>query len=230
MPRPKGTCVYCGTFDSMHMEHVVPKSLFEPPRSNLITVPCCFKCNNSASKDDQYFLVFLGLREDAKQKLEHHRLWQKAHRTLKQKEASPFRRKVISKIKFIQPVTPMGIILPPALSVPIDGPRVIGTVIRIVKGLYFHERRIRLPDTHRVIAHDVLALQNPPLERMRELYEIGSLIGSLQTTPRKIVGKVFAYHWASNPAEPTNTMWLLDFFDGIRFFCVTQPTGMPSSE
>lgn len=102
------------------MDHVPPKTLFEPhDKSNLVTVPCCFRCNNSASMDDQYFLVFIGLREDATQEPEHHKLWQKAHRTLKKKEASKFRQKVTSKIKFVQPVTPMGINSPPALSVPV---------------------------------------------------------------------------------------------------------------
>lgn len=226
MARRKGTCVYCGTFDSLHMDHVPPANLFEPQdKSYLITVPCCRKCNNSASMDDQYFLVFIGLREDAKQKLEHDKLWQKARRTLQKKQASKFRQKVTSKIKLIQQVTPAGTILSPAMSISIDGLRVIGVVIRIVKGLYFHEAQTRLPDTHRVIAHDELALQKPPTERMKEASQIRTLISQLQTMPRKTVGKVFAYHWDSKPAEPATTMWLLDFFDGIRFFCITQPTG-----
>jgi hypothetical protein len=208
------------------MDHVPPKTLFEPhDQSKLVTVPCCRQCNQSASKDDQYFLLFVAFREEAKQKPERDKLWQKACRTLQRKEASKFRQKVTSKIKFVQPVTPTGIILPLALSIPIDGSRVIEVVIRIVKGLCFHETKTRLPDTHRVIPHDVLALQNAPIERMRQLSQIGTLISQLQTTPRKTIGKVFAYHWAWNPAEPATTMWLLDFFDGIRFFCVTQPTG-----
>ena len=42
------------------------RKIFEPlAGSNLITVPCCKSCNSSASKDDQYFLVFIGLREGA---------------------------------------------------------------------------------------------------------------------------------------------------------------------
>src|ERR1700745_17479 len=86
MPRPKGTCAYCGTFDYLHMDHVPPENLFEPhDKSNLVTVACGFKYNNAASMDDQYFLVFIGLREDAKQKPEHHKLWQKAHRTLSER-------------------------------------------------------------------------------------------------------------------------------------------------
>jgi hypothetical protein len=226
MARPKGTCVYCGIFDSLHMDHVPPESLFEPhARSNLITIPCCRRCNSAASKDDQYFLVFIALREGAKLKPEHDKLWQKARRTLKRKEASKFRQNVTSNIRFVNPVTPTGIILPPALSIPIDGLRVAETVTRFVKGLYFHETRRRLPDTHLVISHDELALQNPPIERTNEISQICVLNSHLQTTPGKTVGKAFAYHWASNPAQPANTIWLLDFFDGIRFFCITQPTG-----
>ena len=36
-------------------DHVPPRSFFPPPRpSNLITVPCCFSCNNGNSKEDDY--------------------------------------------------------------------------------------------------------------------------------------------------------------------------------
>jgi hypothetical protein len=226
MPRRKGTCVYCGSFGPLHMDHVPPENLFEPHEgSNLITVPCCRSCNGAASKDDQYFLVFIGLREGAKLKPEHDRLWQKVRRTLKRKEASKFRQNVTSKIRFVSPVTATGIILPPALSVPINGLRVAETVNRFVKGLYCHETRRRLPDTHLVISHDELALQNPPIERTKEISQFRNLITQLQTTPRKTVCTVFAYHWASNPAQSANTIWLLDFFGGIRFFCITQPSG-----
>jgi hypothetical protein len=76
-----------------------------------------------------------------------------------------------------------------------------------------------------VISHDELALQNPPIERTKEISQFCNLITKVQTTPRKTVGTVFAYHWASNPAQPANTIWLLDFFGGIRFFCITQPSG-----
>jgi hypothetical protein len=79
-----------------------------------------------------------------------------------EKRPSKFRQSITSKIKFVQQVTPTGIILSPALSIPSDGLRVIGVVIRIVKGLYFHETGNRLADTHRVIAYDELALLLSP--------------------------------------------------------------------
>ena len=84
----------------------------------------------------------------------------------------------------------------------------------------------RLPDTHLVIAHDVLALQQPaPIERMVEISHLHTFIGQLQAAPATRVGKIFTYRWDSEPGKPANTMWLLDFFDGIRFFCITRPSG-----
>ena len=227
MSRPKGTCVYCGTFGPLHMDHVPPQNLFERhSRPNLITVPCCRKCNNAASKDDEYLLVFFALREDAKLQPEHANLWQKCLRILKRKEASKFRQTVVAKVKFVQPVTSTGIILPSALSIPIDGLRVSNIIVRIVKGLYFHERTQRLPDTYLVIAHDVLALhQPPPIKRMVEISHLRTFISQLQTARSTCVGKIFTYRWDSDPDQPANTMWLLDFFDGIQFFCITRQSG-----
>jgi hypothetical protein len=64
------------------MDHVPPENLFElGQKANLVTVPCCYQCNNAASKEDQYFLVYLALRQDARQKAEHDRLWAKMLRT-----------------------------------------------------------------------------------------------------------------------------------------------------
>jgi hypothetical protein len=77
------------------MDHVPPENLFERgQKANLVTVPCCYQCNNAASKEDQYFLVYLALRQDARQKAEHDRLWAKMLRTLKRQEASKFRQSI----------------------------------------------------------------------------------------------------------------------------------------
>jgi hypothetical protein len=51
-----------------------------------------------------------------------------------------------------------------------------------------------------------------------------NLIRELTATPVKRIGGVFAYRWALKPADPATSMWLLDFFDGIRFFCKSAPT------
>jgi hypothetical protein len=208
------------------MDHVPPKNLFEPQaQSQLLTVPSCRGCNNSASKDDEYFLVVMALRSDATLRPEHPNLWQKALRLLRRDRATGFRKRVVSDLKFVQPVTPTGLILPRVLSIPVEPYRVVGTVVRIVKGLYYHETKRRFPETHHIIPYDMLAYQQAPFERLRDAAQIFELAGKLQKTPLKRVGRVFAYQWDSDPKQPANTRWLLNFFEGIRFVCLTLPTG-----
>jgi hypothetical protein len=53
-------CYLCGKTDLITNDHVPPKGFFPEPRpSNLITVPCCSRCNNSFSKDDEAVRTWL---------------------------------------------------------------------------------------------------------------------------------------------------------------------------
>lgn len=48
-------CYACLSAAPDTSDHVPPRSFFPPPRpSNLITVPCCFSCNNGNSQEDDY--------------------------------------------------------------------------------------------------------------------------------------------------------------------------------
>lgn len=52
--RMKDTCVYCGSYADTR-DHVPSKCfLDEPYPDNLLVVPCCSKCNNIFSKDEEY--------------------------------------------------------------------------------------------------------------------------------------------------------------------------------
>lgn len=55
-------CCYCGNNVATTKDHIPPKSIFTKPRpSDLITVPCCFECNNKVSSIDERFKAYLGL-------------------------------------------------------------------------------------------------------------------------------------------------------------------------
>ena len=58
-------CYLCNSTENLTKDHVPPKRFFPSPRpSNLITVPCCSKCNAAYSKDDEairaWFSTLLG--------------------------------------------------------------------------------------------------------------------------------------------------------------------------
>jgi hypothetical protein len=55
-------CCYCGTRKATTRDHVPPKAIFNSPLPyDLITVPACFECNNTASINDERFTAFLGM-------------------------------------------------------------------------------------------------------------------------------------------------------------------------
>ena len=59
-------CTYCEK-DAATADHVPPKLLFVKPRPQLVTVPACRGCNQTASLDDEYFRAAITLEEKAGQ-------------------------------------------------------------------------------------------------------------------------------------------------------------------
>ena len=61
--RLKGTCVHCGTSlqkNKINNDHVPSKCLLQQPYpEQLPVVQTCVACNNSFSKDEEYFSIFL---------------------------------------------------------------------------------------------------------------------------------------------------------------------------
>ncbi|MEK7263824.1 MAG: hypothetical protein AAB071_04865 [Bacteroidota bacterium] len=58
MPKKIEKCFLCNSTDDITDDHIPPKNIFKPPLpNNLITVASCKKCNNSYSKDEEYFRV-----------------------------------------------------------------------------------------------------------------------------------------------------------------------------
>lgn len=56
-------CIYCGVRDNLNRDHIPPKGILRKPYpSNLATAPSCMTCNESYSKDEEYFrLIIVGL-------------------------------------------------------------------------------------------------------------------------------------------------------------------------
>ena len=48
-------------------------------------------------------------------------------------------------------------------------------------------------------------------------------IGLITREPLMKYGDVFGYHWVQSPNGPSNTMWLLYFYEQLEFYCTTCP-------
>ncbi len=127
-------CYLCGTDQEITADHIPPENLFPPPKpSNLITVPCCAKCNESYSLDDEAFRVFAS----SVIQRSHTGAWIWRNKVV----GSSFQRspKLLDNVRKhmakVAVTTSTGTYQANALSIPID--RANRYLIRITKGLLF---------------------------------------------------------------------------------------------
>ena len=129
------TCYLCGTDQEITADHIPPENLFPPPKpTNLITVPCCAKCNKSYSLDDEAFRVFAS----SVIQRSHTGAWIWRNKVV----GSSFQRspKLLDNVRKhmakVAVSTSTGTYQANALSIPMD--RADRYLIRITKGLLFN--------------------------------------------------------------------------------------------
>src|SRR5262249_42358969 len=141
-----GQCVYCGETAKVTPDHVPPKSLFLSPRpSNLITVPSCSTCNGGASKDDEYFKNINVLRNDVGSHREATQLLQDVLGSLRRPAQQRFTRAFLNKMSPVNLVSPSGLYIGRTMAMDVEGERVKRVLNRMIRGLFYQERKERLP-------------------------------------------------------------------------------------
>jgi hypothetical protein len=224
-------CAYCGC-NAESVDHIPPRNLFASPQSkDLIAVPCCRKCNNGFSKDDEYFRMVMAVREDTFEHPDVQKIYPAVHRSFDKPEKKAFFRALVKSTKVVDRYTLGGIYLGKAPTFNVDMNRVRAVCQRITKGLFYHERGIRLPD-------DFLAVAYWSDDFIPDPSEIGvrlrSLTSYVLSKPEKTIGnKVFTY-WHSfmdEFEEPHNNLsaWFLQFYGKVHFLCMTYPSLLDNS-
>jgi hypothetical protein len=115
-------------------EHVPPRNLFPQPRpSDLITVPCCAKCNHDAHKDDEYLRLAVSGYYNTNQLGK--RIWKEkaVGSTLRKKRLRGSVDAMAKSFKKIALITPRGV--EDALEVMIKKAPVNRSLVRITAGL-----------------------------------------------------------------------------------------------
>jgi hypothetical protein len=223
-PPPQiGQCVYCGTIAELTDDHIPPKSLFAKPRpNNLISVPSCKLCNGGASDDDEYFRLMLTLREDTYMHPDVQRLLPVVFRSLTKPNKVGFSKSFFESIKEVELMTSSGLFLGQRPGYDVDLARLDHVAQRIVKGLFYRERGVRLPDDYEVSAYSASGLST--LAKDTKDYIINNIVDPiLLETPKTIGNNVFTYRYAFNPNDPNNSVWHFIFYEKVVFLGFTAP-------
>ena len=211
MEDKKTTCVYCNKKEGVTQDHVPPKSFFPKPRpSNLITVPACLKCNQTAGKDEEFFLATFMFSEagvsDAGKKL-----WEQKLRRMYEKNLG-LKRKIAQNLSRRNVVTPAGIYLGKTMMIDRDDDRFDNVISKIVKGLYHFEFNENLPSESEI---SVLFLDT------QEKFNIAKKDINVLEFGKKQWPGIFEYRFGSVKENPYLTMWLFGFYSFATFLAIT---------
>jgi hypothetical protein len=124
-------CYLCGSTKDMTRDHIPPEGFFPPDaKENLITVPCCFRCNNSFTLDDEATRLWLASCRPASDQAK----WIWENKVLDTLARSPkLKAHIQQHVKVTYVPTPTGLRAKWTISFPVD--RWKPFAIRICKGL-----------------------------------------------------------------------------------------------
>lgn len=217
-----GTCIYCGVLGKVTDDHVPPKTIFAQPRpNNLITVPACRKCNESFSKDDEYFRLKLGTNDAARGNSDINRNLPGIMKSLQRREAKGLAQAFLRDLIPVDVQTQSGILLGSSYAYNVNLNRIARVIKRTVRGLFYHERKERVPDDHdiAVVFEEDLREENPIVVQQF----VDTIMAPLRAAPPTVIGEdTFAYRYALTDRPPTSAWWL-SFYGSMHFVAMLSP-------
>ena len=202
------SCIYCGQ-EANTRDHVPPKCLFPKPRTEMVTVPACRKCNSSYEKDDVLFAVATCL--DAY--IDHPqatRVWETSLRPLLRKSPR-FRAMLASNIMPGRVRTPGGLDLPNRFAMLFSKPRDTRVIERIVQGLLWeHYKRTVDAQT------EFEVYRNPQVDP-----EVAELLKAF-TNSSWIGGDIFRYRHGLAQDAPDTSIWAMQFYASSEYMVVVK--------
>jgi hypothetical protein len=198
-------CAYCGMRQASTQDHVPPRSLFSKPRpSNLITVPSCGYCNKGFSKDDEYFQLMIKAGIDRNRFPKENESSLRTINSLSRPESLGYAISLLQNYE-----------RNPARH-NVDIVRIGRVLHRIVRGIFYHETKIRLADS---VNFDFISISDSPSRAATVIDIITGLSGQLES----VGDGVFRYAFRQVMPFTLATVWLLTFYDHRKFFCITAP-------
>jgi hypothetical protein len=190
-------CAICGERLATTRDHVPPAGIFPKPRpSDLITIPCCFECNNSNSRWDEIFRVLMSLhvsRNDPE--------WQ----TILNKNVIPtlkhnlkLQQNIFENFKSVLLITPSGILLEKGFELNWNSEAYERVIERTIRGLHFH--------------HTGEILGSRAKVHVKFLNNINKIAKTFEQFPLRSIGNgQVLYKTILHPDIPLQSVWIFEF-------------------
>lgn len=218
----KRICIYCGETKRLTRDHVPPKCLFDKSTTdNMITVPCCVRCNHEASLDDEYFRMVVSLRRDSGGHPEIQKIIPATLRAFSNPAKRGLTKSFFAKCQEIELHTPSGLFVERTEAYEVDNARLNRVARRIMKGLFYHEKQHRLPDTYDCQS---MILDRSLILEYQRLGDFAALMSAISTARMKTIGRdVFNYKIRFLGDNDYAGVVLMDFFCDLTFLGIFAP-------
>jgi hypothetical protein len=219
MGRKKAKCAYCGAAATT-ADHVPPKGLFAKPLpKDLVTVPSCRPCNGDAAPDDEYFRTVMVLRWDVYERSDAAGAVQRAMRALVRPRGEGFRNGLLNKLTEIPVFGDDGAKVGSIRQLDVDMRRVRRVVERIVRGLYYHHKGVRLPPECRVTVNSLESFESLDVDGVTTLSDLTrwAMSAERHVSPQGVLD----YRFRESVQDPVCAVWILGFYDLVPFVVVT---------
>jgi len=132
------SCIFCGSSEDMTVDHIPPKALFPEPRpSNMLTVPCCKRCNELFSKDDEYFRTVLVSHASVCSDPNVQAVNEKLIRSMSRPEAAAMASAIRKSLHVVDVTSRGGIYLGISPAMRVSADRINHITVRIARGLFY---------------------------------------------------------------------------------------------
>jgi len=190
------------------------QGLLKKPRpKNLITVPACAKCNASFAGDDEYFLN-IAMDIQAAETPDGAAVVEKRLRSMKRQEDRAKWKPVFETMVPVELRSKSGFYLDWTIAYRIDANRLMKTVNRMIRGLYYEVAKSPLPvDVH--VGSLPLAEY---MKRHGKSPEAIERIKHIPSLPSRMLGDgTFEARYFLIDGERHRSFWYLEFFRRLGF-------------
>ncbi len=210
-------CAYCGKETPETSDHIPPKGMFSRPHpSDLLTVPCCEICRPGWSNDDEYFRALVLSCDNLQADPRTERVTASVLRSLTKPSKKGFAKMMGDSLTIAELFTSSGLFVGTRPGIKVDSDRIEKVLVRILRGLFYHEFRVPVPVDHKASA---------TFDQYGE--RVLPILNKARFPPaRQAADGMFRWTYIKVSDQPWASLWIGSFYDKVFFAGIVGPPAL----